>query len=130
MITMDEDGQSKEEGVFNGDMGMVETIGSDGSTMTIRFNDGKKALYQYDEINQLEMAYALTVHKSQGSEFDIVVMPLPNGYPMIINRRLLYTALTRAKKLMILVSTVENLRVTIANNQISTRMTILSDLLQ
>ena len=130
MITMDEDGQTKEEGVFNGDMGMVETIGSDGSTMTIRFNDGKKALYQYDEINQLEMAYALTVHKSQGSEFDIVVMPLPNGYPMIINRRLLYTALTRAKKLMILVSTVENLRVTIANNQISTRMTILSDLLQ
>ncbi len=130
MTCVDETGNAMEEGVFNGDMGMVETIESDGSAMTIRFNDRRKAAYQYEEINQLEMAYALTVHKSQGSEFDVVVMPLPNGYPMIINRRLLYTALTRAKKLMILVSTIENLRVTIANNQISKRMTILSDLLQ
>ena len=123
-------GKAGEDGIFNGDMGVIETIADDKTSISVCFNDGNHCVYHYDETNQLEMAYALTVHKSQGSEFDVVVMPLPSGYPMIINRRLLYTALTRAKKLMILVSTIENLRVTIANNQISSRMTILSDLLQ
>lgn len=94
-------------GVFNGDIGIIEKIDSISSTLTIVFDDDKKATYTFDGASELEHAYAVTVHKSQGNEFDAVVMPVFAVVPNLCYRNLLYTAVTRAKKLMILVGTRE-----------------------
>ncbi len=85
-------------GVFNGDMGVVRTIDSFSETMTVEFEEGKTVEYPFKQLDELELAYAITVHKSQGSEYPAVVMPILNGPRMLMNRNLLYTAVTRAKK--------------------------------
>lgn len=90
-------------GVFNGDIGIIEKIDRISSTLTIAFDDDKKAVYSFDGVSELEHAYAMTVHKSQGNEFNAVVMPVFSVVPNLCYRNLLYTAVTRAKKLMILV---------------------------
>ena len=92
-------------GVFNGDIGIIEKIDRVSSTLTIAFDDDKKAMYTFDGASELEHAYATTVHKSQGNEFNAVVMPVLSVVPNLCYRNLLYTAVTRAKKLMILVGT-------------------------
>ncbi len=97
--------RDKEEGtgVFNGDIGVIKKIDKISSTMRIVFDDDKEALYSFDSVAELEHAYAMTVHKSQGNEFNAVVMPVFSVVPNLSYRNLLYTAVTRAKKLMILV---------------------------
>ncbi len=97
--------RDKEEstGIFNGDIGVVKKIDKISSTMRIVFDDDKEALYSFDSVSELEHAYAMTVHKSQGNEFNAVVMPVFSVLPNLSYRNLLYTAVTRAKKLMILV---------------------------
>ncbi|MGV8905486.1 MAG: ATP-dependent RecD-like DNA helicase [Acetobacterium sp.] len=90
------------EGIYNGDIGILETVDESDKTFTILFNDGKRVHYNFDQMDEITHAYAMTVHKSQGSEFPVVVMPIVGGPPLFLNRKLLYTAVTRAKKLLIL----------------------------
>lgn len=92
-------------GVFNGDIGIIESIDRISSTLTVVFDDDRKAIYTFDGVSELEHAYAMTVHKSQGNEFNAVIMPVYSVVPNLCYRNLLYTAVTRAKKLMILVGT-------------------------
>lgn len=98
-------GAEEGTGVFNGDIGIIKKIDRISSTITVFFDDDKEALYSFDGISELEHAYAMTVHKSQGNEFNAVVMPVFSVVPNLCYRNLLYTAVTRAKKLMILVGT-------------------------
>lgn len=90
-------------GVFNGDMGIIKEINTFSETMTVEFEEGKTVEYPFKQLDELELAYAITVHKSQGSEYPAVVMPILNGPRMLMNRNLLYTAVTRAKKCVTIV---------------------------
>ncbi|MCU6762693.1 Exodeoxyribonuclease V alpha chain [uncultured Roseburia sp.] len=90
-------------GVFNGDMGIVREINGFSETMTVEFEEGRMVDYPFKQLDELDLAYAITVHKSQGSEYPAVVIPLLGGPRMLMNRNLLYTAVTRAKKCVTLV---------------------------
>lgn len=90
-------------GVFNGDMGIVEEINTFAETITISFDEGRMVEYPFKLLEELEHAYAITIHKSQGSEYPAVVMPLMSGPQLLMNRNLLYTAVTRAKKCVTIV---------------------------
>lgn len=99
-------------GVFNGDCGIVKEINVFAETLTVEYEEGKVVEYAFSGLDELELAYAITIHKSQGSEYPAVVMPLLTGPRMLFNRNLLYTAVTRAKKCVTIVgssSTVENM---------------------
>lgn len=91
------------EGVYNGDIGYIQNIDLEYEYMIVKFDDDKEIEYTFEELDELEHAYAVTIHKSQGSEFDYVVIPLYTGYPKLFTRNLLYTAMTRAKKMLIIV---------------------------
>ena len=93
----------KGTGVFNGDMGIVREINDYAETMTVEFDEGRMVEYPYKLLDELELAYAITIHKSQGSEYPAVVIPLLSGPSMLMNRNLLYTAVTRARKCVTLV---------------------------
>ena len=118
-----EEGIVKErgEGVFNGDLGMVMDIDEDNRTLKVLFDEGKEVEYSYDQLDELKLSYAITIHKSQGSEFPVVVMPIFWGPPMLLTRNLLYTAITRAKKLVVLVGDEKYLKAMIGNNHIDKR---------
>lgn len=90
-------------GVFNGEFGTIIKIDENEKRVKIKFDDEKYAWYQYSELDQIEHAYAITVHKAQGSEFDVVIMPIVQAAPMLLTRNLLYTGMTRAKKLLIVI---------------------------
>lgn len=90
-------------GIYNGDIGYIESIDDFLDYMTVIFDDDKKVEYKFDELEELEHAYAITIHKSQGSEYDYVVIPLYSGYPKLFTRNLLYTAMTRAKRMLIII---------------------------
>ena len=92
-------------GIFNGDMGIITEINDFAETMTVEFDEGRKVEYSYKLLDELELAYAITIHKSQGSEYPAVVIPLLSGPSMLMNRTLLYTAVTRARKCVTLVGT-------------------------
>ena len=85
-------------GVFNGDIGIVSGIDRSMGTVSVDFDEGRRVVYNYETMDEIELAYALTVHKSQGSEFPVVVMPVFNYLPILTNRNLLYTAVTRARR--------------------------------
>ncbi|MBQ8431059.1 MAG: ATP-dependent RecD-like DNA helicase, partial [Clostridia bacterium] len=103
-------------GVYNGDIGKIIDIAPNTYDTTVEFDDGKVCVYPKTELNQLTLAYAITIHKSQGSEFDAVVIPLVPGAPIIITRNLLYTAITRAKKVAVLIGPKQHLSRMIYNN--------------
>ena len=90
-------------GVFNGDSGVIWQINSFSEYLTVKFDDGRMVNYDFTQLEELELAYAVTVHKSQGSEYPAVVIPLLSGPRMLMNRNLLYTAVTRAKSCVTLV---------------------------
>lgn len=90
-------------GVFNGELGRIVDIDTSDGAIQVKFDDEKEVWYEYSDLEQLEHAYAITVHKSQGSEFDVVIMPISQSSPMLLTRNLLYTAITRAKKLIIII---------------------------
>lgn len=90
-------------GVFNGDMGIIRQINDFAELMTIEFDEGRMVEYPYKLLDELELAYAITIHKSQGSEYPAVVIPLLSGSAMLMNRNLIYTAVTRARKCVTLV---------------------------
>ena len=111
-------------GAYNGDIGIVESINLRERSMVVRMDD-RRLLYPAENLNELEIAYAITVHKSQGSEFDAVVMPLVSGSPMILTRNLLYTAITRAKKFVVLVGEEYNVRKMVKNDYVAKRYSAL-----
>ncbi|WP_294785220.1 ATP-dependent RecD-like DNA helicase [uncultured Eubacterium sp.] len=90
-------------GVFNGDMGIVREINGFSEILTVEYEEGRMVEYPFKELDQLELAYAITIHKSQGSEYPAVIIPLLTGPRMLMNRNLLYTAVTRARKCVTLV---------------------------
>ncbi|MCM1284280.1 MAG: ATP-dependent RecD-like DNA helicase [Muribaculaceae bacterium] len=106
----------KGTGIFNGDMGIIEEINDFSETMTISFDEGRRVEYPYKLLEELELAYAITIHKSQGSEYPAVVIPLLSGPQMLMNRNLLYTAVTRAKKCVTIVGNDETFNQMIVNN--------------
>ncbi len=116
-------------GIFNGDIGFIKMIDRGSQTLMIDF-DGRVAAYSFDMANELELAYAVTIHKSQGSEFDAVVIPLFHGYDKLFYRNLLYTAVTRAKKLLILVGSAQRIAFMVENNRRTLRYTGLKHLLK
>lgn len=93
----------RERGVFNGDTGKVEEIDKEQEYLTVLFDDGSRVRYEFDGINELNLAYALTVHKSQGSEYPVVILPVWDYIPDITTMNLLYTGITRAKKYIVIV---------------------------
>ncbi len=90
-------------GIFNGEFGTIVDINDKEKQVQVQYDDNKNAWYAYQDIEQIEHAYSITVHKSQGSEFDVVILPVTASAPMLLTRNLLYTAITRAKKLLIVV---------------------------
>ncbi|MEG0640784.1 MAG: ATP-dependent RecD-like DNA helicase [Clostridia bacterium] len=117
-------------GVFNGDVGYVERIDPAEHLMSVCFDDERMVTYQKQQLDALELAYCLTVHKSQGSEFPVVVMPVVSGPPMLMARNLLYTALTRARRLVVLVGREEVVAQMVRNNFVLTRYTTLCERLK
>lgn len=116
-------------GIFNGDIGFIQSINTQTGEIVVCFENNKLCTYPRTEINQLSLAYAITIHKSQGSEFDVVVMPIISGPSIIINRNLLYTAVTRAKQMVVLVGEKKNLKIMINNKFILKRHTMLKEFL-
>ncbi len=102
-------------GVFNGDMGIVDNINLFTSELTVKFEDEKYVTYSFKEADELEHAYAVTVHKSQGSEYPAVVLPLLDGPRMLMNRNILYTAVTRAKKCICIVGSADTFYEMVSN---------------
>lgn len=111
------------EGIFNGDIGVVQKIDRANGIMQVMYDDNRLANYGIEDLGDLQLAYAITIHKSQGSEFDVVVVPLVSGPPTIINKNLLYTAITRAKRAVVLVGNRKVLALMVHNNYIATRTT-------
>ena len=113
-------------GLFNGDIGVIERIDTNEERIIIRFDD-KTAEYGYDMLDELELAYAITVHKSQGSEYPVVIIPMYSCAPMLMARNLLYTAVTRAKSMVVLVGRLDIPRKMTENNRLILRFTTLKD---
>ena len=104
-------------GVFNGDMGTIREINTVLERITVEFEEGKRVEYEFKEAENLELAYAVTIHKSQGSEYPAVILPLLGGPRMLMNRNLLYTAVTRAKSCVCVVGSLETFQAMIDNEQ-------------
>jgi len=109
------------EGVFNGDIGYIKHIDTEDEELTVVFDDNRSVVYNFSQLDQLELAYSITIHKSQGSEFPVIVMPVTWAPPMLLTRNILYTAITRAKSLVVLVGTGDYLKQMIDNNKIVER---------
>lgn len=117
----------KGEGIFNGDIGYIENINLEDNEIKVVFDDNKKVLYDFKQLEELKLAYATTIHKSQGSEFPVVIMPMSWGPPMLLTKNLLYTGITRAKKLVVLVGEERYLEYMINNDKITERYSGLSE---
>ena len=112
-------------GVFNGDMGIVEEINTFAEIMTVIFEENRYVEYSFKQLEELELAYAVTIHKSQGSEYPAVILPLLGGPKMLLSRNLLYTAVTRARKCVTVVGSEVTFNEMIHNKQEKGRYTSL-----
>ena len=117
-------------GVFNGDTGIIKTINEFAETAEVEFEDGRWAEYSFKQLDELELAYAVTIHKSQGSEYPAVIIPLLSGPRMLMNRNLLYTAVTRARKCVTVVGSEETFRDMIRNEKQQRRYSSLDQRIQ
>ena len=108
-------------GIFNGEMGVIEKIDDESGEVKIRFDDDKVAFYGYQDLDQIEHSFAITVHKSQGSEFQTVIMPIYQASPMLLTRNLLYTGMTRAKDKLIMIGNPFTINFMINNEKIKQR---------
>ncbi len=117
-------------GAFNGDIGIVKSIDSYAQTMTIIYDDQRKVVYPFSGLDELELAYAITVHKSQGSEYKAVLLPILSGPSMLMNRNLLYTAVTRAKKCVTILGSSSTIQSMISNEHQNKRYSSLNFRLQ
>lgn len=122
------DGKSYGSGVYNGDLGIIRKITSE--EIEIIFDDDKIVKYESNIIEEIEHAYAITIHKSQGSEFPVVIIPILAGNPKLYNKNLLYTAVTRAKKMVVLIGKSGNIYYMINNKYSVERKTLLKEFLQ
>lgn len=130
---MDPSGRfAKEEGVgvFNGDIGFVKTVDDYDQKLVVEFDDGRQAEYPYNQLEELEHAFAITIHKSQGSEYPVVVIPLLRCPPKLLNRNLLYTAVTRARKCVVIVGNIGLVNTMIDNEDEQKRYTTFARRLQ
>ena len=109
------------EGIFNGDMGFITEVDNESRMLTVQFDDGRVSVYGFTQTEELQLAYAVSIHKSQGSEFPVVVLPLVGGPPMLLTRNLLYTAITRAKKMVVITGREDCIAAMVANNRIRLR---------
>ena len=114
-------------GVFNGDMGVIREINSFAETMTVEFDEGRMVEYSFKQLEELELAYAITIHKSQGSEYPAVVIPVHSGPRMLMTRNLIYTAVTRARKCVCLVGVPETFQAMVDNGMEQRRYSGLKD---
>lgn len=117
------------KGVFNGDIGIITTIDPNTSEVIVEFEDGRICLYTRPDLIDLSLSYAITIHKSQGSEFDVVIIPAIAGPSIILTRNLIYTAVTRAKKMVVIVGEKFYLKRMVSNKYTATRFTLLKTLL-
>ena len=115
------------EGIFNGDMGIIREINDFAQTISIEFDEGRYVDYPYGSLEELELAYAVTIHKSQGSEYPAVILPLLTGPGMLFTRNLLYTAVTRAKKCVMILGSEDTVRGMISNARQKERFTSLAE---
>lgn len=113
------------QGIFNGDIGYVTEINAEDNTVSVLFDDDKIVEFESQELDELELAYAVTIHKSQGSEFKVVLVPLFMGPPLLMSRNLIYTAVTRARELIVLVGSQKALSYMIRNTKTYERHTSL-----
>ena len=114
-------------GVFNGDMGRIVAINEQGSMLTVEYDEKKRVNYPFSILDELELSYAITIHKSQGSEYPAVLMPLLGGPKLLFNRNLLYTAITRARKCVTILGSSETVRSMIENTSENKRYTALAE---
>ena len=124
------DGTEEGAGIFNGDVGFITAMDPENTTLTVLFDEDKEVVYEAADLESLEPAYCLSVHKSQGSEFPAVVMPVIGGPPMLLTRNLLYTAMTRARELVVLVGNEDVIRRMVENDHVARRYTTLALRLQ
>jgi exodeoxyribonuclease V alpha subunit len=115
--------------VYNGDIGRIVSIDREAQEVTVNF-DGKTVSYDFADLDEIVLAYAVSVHKSQGSEYPAVVMPLLTQHYLLLQRNLLYTAITRGKKLVVIIGTKKALGIAIRNNKQQLRYTRLKERLQ
>lgn len=119
-------GTEEGAGVFNGDVGFIVDLDPEDHVLTVRFDEDREVTYESGDLDDLEQAYCLSVHKSQGSEFPVIIMPVTPGPPMLLTRNLLYTALTRARSLVVLVGTEQVIRRMVENDHVVRRYTTLA----
>lgn len=117
---------ANDDGVYNGDIGIIIEIDSNEESLKVEFDDGKIVKYKKEDIRDLDLSYAITVHKSQGSEFKCVIIPMMQVAPMLLTRNLLYTGVTRAKKLVILLGDKRYIKKMVDNNKANDRNSNLS----
>lgn len=110
-------GEHEGAGVFNGDMGFIENIDLEGKKLSIIFDDERRVIYDFMYLDELDLAYAITIHKSQGSEFPVVIIPAYMGAPLLMNRNLLYTGITRAKEMVVVVGIPKALKYMVDNTR-------------
>ena len=111
--------------VFNGDIGFITAVEAD--HITVYFSEDLSADYEKSELNELQLAYAMSVHKSQGSEYPVVLLPLVPGHHVMLQRNLLYTAVTRAKRQVVLLGSKAALNTAVENDRTRTRYTLLAE---
>ena len=116
-----------EKGVFNGDLGRIGRIDSKRKKFSVIFDGGRLAEYEFEEFDQLSCAYAVTVHKAQGNEFPAVVLPLLTQHYMMLQRNLLYTAMTRARRLLVLVGSRKAVELAVGNSRLEPRFSLLRE---
>jgi exodeoxyribonuclease V alpha subunit len=127
---VDKNTLEKGEGVFNGDIGFIQSIDDDNGIVSVLYDESRLVRYDIDGLDNLELAYAITVHKSQGSEYPCVVMPMMFVPPLLATRNLLYTAVTRGKELVVLVGSEERLRPMVENAGTENRYSALDEFLK
>ncbi|MBR6771178.1 MAG: ATP-binding domain-containing protein, partial [Lachnospiraceae bacterium] len=114
-------------GVFNGDMGMIKEINDFSQTLTVEYDEHRRVSYAFAQVEEIELAYAVTIHKSRGSEYPAVILPLLAGPKMLFNRNLLYTGVTRAKSCVTILGSRQTVENMIANGYQNKRYTSLAD---
>ena len=114
-------------GVFNGDMGVILRIDEFSQTVIVEYEEKKQVTYPFSTLDELELAYAITIHKSQGSEYPAVIMPLLGGPRMLMNRNLLYTGVTRARNCVTILGSRETVMSMIMNEHEQKRFSSLAD---